>query len=381
MMAMIVLLVLALFLPATAAHAQPTPVECPLPPYQLPLVAPERAIVDEAGQVFVDGSEAPLDLDGLTATEILWSDDGEILLIQANSPDFESHVFAYQDGELTSALGGETLFGMRTEEFRDAVKIFNPVFVPGTHTVLFNTEILSDEEGIYVEMPLDLWSLDLDSGELTQILPYGEAGEIHVAPDGSTLVLLGYDFIRQMDIDGSNPRTLYEGDVAIGMGHGAFYPDLVWDIDADIPTFRVLLNAGKTEDSNMGAAFEVHEFVLGQEVTSSVILSGPVTNFPAAYLSPDGYRVAVWSWQGDGSETSPVFDVTVYQPDAEPVVLDSFEIEKQGGSAFIQWNDETHLTYGHINEANTVTARRADLCGEIIELEPYPSSMDEVLNR
>ena len=380
MKTMILLLVLALLIPVPISQAQPTPVECPLPPYQLPLQAPERTVIDEAGQLFVDGAETPLDLDGLTPTEILWSDDGEILLIQANSPDFESHVFAYRDGELTGVIGGETLSGMRTEEFRDAVKIFNPVFIPGTHIVLFNTEVLSDAEGVDVEMPLDLWSLDVDSGELTGILPYGEAGEIHVAPDGSTIVLVGYDFIRQMDTDGGNPRTLFEGDVAVGAGHGAFYPDLVWDNDADIPTFRVLLNTGGI-DGVMGTSFEVREFVLDEQATNSVILSGPVTNFPVAHLSPDGYKVASWSWQGDGSSSTPFFDVTVYQSDAEPLVIDSFEITNRGGSAFVRWNDETHLTYGHIDEGNTVTAKRADLCGEITELEPYQASMAEVLSR
>jgi hypothetical protein len=380
MMATIVLLVLALFLPASATHAQPTPVECPLPPYQMPLQAPERSVMDGSGTLIVD--DAPVELpDGLTVRQHLWSDDGEVLLISATSPEFDSRVFAYRDGALSEILSADELLALRDDEFRDAVTIFDAVFIPGTHTVLFNTEILSDEEGIYVESPLDLWSLDLDTGELIEILPYGEAGEIHVAPDGSTLVLLGHDFIRQMDIDGGNPRTIFEGEVAVGMGHGAFYPDLIWDKVADTPTIRVLLNADRPDDSSIDVSFEVREFVLGEEVTSSVILSGPVTNFPAAYLSPDGYRVAVWSWQEGGSSNNPVFDVTVYQPDVEPFVLDSFEIVNKGGSAFIHWDDETHLTYGHIDLENTVIARRADLCSEITELEPYQSSMAEVLNR
>ena len=55
------------------------------------------------------------------------------------------------------------------------------------------------------------------------------------------MVLLGNGFIRQIGIDGSNPRDLFDGTVAIGLGHGLGYPDLVWDNDGDVPAFRVLL--------------------------------------------------------------------------------------------------------------------------------------------
>jgi hypothetical protein len=368
----LVLLILALFVPVSTNSAQPAAVECPLPPYQLPMDAPERSFFDETGQLFVDGSETPLDLDGLTATETLWSDDGEILLIQANSPDFESHVFAYRDGELTGVLGGETLGGMRSEEFRDAVKIFNPAFVPGTHTVLFNTEILSDAEGIYVEVPLDLWSLDVDSGELTEILPYGEAGQFEIAPDGQSVVLLGNGFIRQIGIDGSNPRDLFEGTVAIGLGHGLGYPDFVWDNDAELPTFRVLLFPSYDPNSSgLYVPFEVHEFVLGETPESRVIVEGPSVFVPAAWLSPDGYRVAYWTWQDN--TVADVFDVVVVSPDAEPLLLASIEVPGGGITPFVRWSSETHLVYGYTdaNNDNWVTSWMADLCGEITELEPY----------
>src|SRR5690606_12320630 len=118
------------------------------------------------------------------------------------SPDFDSRVLVYRDGAQTEVLGADDLLALRDEEFRDAVTLYNPAFVPGTHTVLFNTELLSDAEGIYVEIPLDLWSLDLDSGELTEILPYGEAGQFEIAPDGQSVVLLGNGFIRQITFDG-----------------------------------------------------------------------------------------------------------------------------------------------------------------------------------
>jgi hypothetical protein len=352
MMAMIFLFIFALFGPVSTNSAQSVPVECPLPPYQLLLQAPARSEVDDSGALVVDGARVELPA-GLTVRHHIWSDDGEVLLISATSPEFDSRVFAYRDGELTEVLGADHLLALREDGFRDAVTLFDPAFIPGTHTVLFNTEVLSDAEGIYVEVPLDLWSLDLDSGELTEILPYGEGGEVHIAPDGSTIVLLGIDFIRQIDLDGGNPRTLFEGTVALGVGHGLAYPDLVWDNEADI----------------------------GDEVESRLIFDGPSQFLPLEWLSPDGYSAAQWAWQDASARQNPIFDVTVYRPDAEPLLVDSVQILSNGTSPFIRWDDPTHLTYGYIDSENTVTSWRADLCGEITELEPYQSTPVEVLSR
>ncbi|MBK8138038.1 MAG: hypothetical protein IPK52_19875 [Chloroflexi bacterium] len=63
----VMLLILAAILAIMPATAQPQPVECPLPPYQLPLLAPERAFVDEAGDVVISGVDTPFNLPGWPA--------------------------------------------------------------------------------------------------------------------------------------------------------------------------------------------------------------------------------------------------------------------------------------------------------------------------
>ena len=373
MMMTLFLLIFALFVPVSANSAQPAPMECPLPPYQLPLQIPPRSFFDSAGNLIIHGIDDAFDVpDGFTVRHHLWSDDGEVMLVTVTSAELDSRVLVYREGTQTEVLGADELLTLRDEEFRDAVTLYNPAFVPGTHTVLFNTEILSDAEGIYVEVPLDLWSLNLDTGELTEILPYGEAGQFHIAPDGQSVVLLGIDYIRQIDIDGGNPRNLFEGTVAIGLGHGLGYPDFVWDNSADILTFRVLLfPAYDPNSSGLYVPFEVHEFTLGETPESRVILEGPSVFVPPAWLSPDGYRVAYWAWQDN--TVADKFDVVVISPDAKPLLLATVETPGGGISPFVRWSDETHLVYGYTdaNNDNWVTSWMADLCGEIMELEPY----------
>ena len=377
MMMTLYLLLLALFVPVSASSAQPEPVDCPLPPYQLPQQVPPRSFFDSAGNLVINGTDSAFDVpEGFTVRHHLWSDDGEVMMVTVTSADFDSRVLVYRDGAQTEVLGADDLLALRDDEFRDAVTLYNPAFVPGTHTVLFNTEVLSDAEGIYVEVPLDLWSLDLDTGELNEILPYGEAGQFEIAPDGQSVVLLGNGYIREINIDGSDPRDLFEGTVAIGLGHGLGYPDFVWDNDAEIPTFRVLLFPAYDPNSgNLSVPFEIHEFTLGETVESRVILEGPTIFVPAARLSPNGYRVAYWTWQDN--TVADVFDIVVVSPDAEPLLLASVDTPGGGISPFVRWSGDIYIVYGYTdaNNDNWVTSWIGDLCGEIIELEPYQVSV------
>lgn len=366
------LLILAVFATAIPAAAQPQPIECPLPPYQLPLLAPERAFIDEDGDVAISGVDTPFNLpDGLRARQLLWSDDGEVLVVLASDRFFVG-VFAYKDVEMTQIVTNEHMLGLRSEDFRDAVYPMNPQFVPGTHTLLFNTEVFTDAEGIYFEIPLDLWALNLDSGLLTELLPYGEAGQFHVSPDGQFIVLMTHDTIRVTDTNAQNPVVLFEGTVAIGLGESVMYPDLVWDFEAEVPTFRTLLTP--YHDPNTGrfdSPFVVYEATLGSEPAFEQLFSGQQAFFPSISLSPDGYRVSEWRWRDPAR--GQVVDLYVTPADGPsdeagtaPVLLTTFEVP-QGVAPFVQWDDATHLRYGHYLPDGRAEWR-IDLCGEIVEL-------------
>lgn len=371
-MILILLAFLLALLGVIPVAAQPAPLECPLPPYQLPLVAPDRAAIDDNGDVIVNGVDAPFDLpNDLIARRVIWSDDGEVILVDA-SQGFARAVFAIRDGALTQLLDSDDLLALRMEDFRDAVALFNPEFVPGTHTVLFNTQVLTDAEGIYFELPYDLWSLDLDSGVLTEILPYGTGGQFAISPDGQHLVLMNFNAIWTTDITGQNPRPLFEGTVWIGLGESIIEPTVVWDYEREVPTFRTMLFPD--HDPNMGmfdAPFRVYEFTLGDEVTSELLFSGQTEFLMNPKLSPDGYRVAEWRWQDLSQQQTVDLWLTSYgDPENEAgtvqTLLTSFDVPS-GVAPFVQWADETHLLFGHFVRDGRVESR-IDLCGEIVPL-------------
>lgn len=365
-------LALLLLMAASSTFAQPAPVECPLPPYQLPLMAPERAFIDENGDVVVNGIETAFDLpDNLNADRVLWSDDGEALLIEA-SDGFRIGVFTVRDGDLVTLLDNETMLNLRDEDFRDAVTLFRPQFIPGTHTVLFHTQLLTDAEGIYFELPSDLWSLDLDTGTLTELLPYGGAGQLSISPDGQYLVIVGFDRIWTVDVAMTNPRELFSGTTWIGVGHGVIEPPIVWDYEAEVPTFRTMLFPDF--DANLAqfnAPFRVFEFTLGEPTSSTLLFSGETEFLLNTALSPDGYRVVEWRWDDPANPKQIELWVTSYgDPESEagttPKLLHTFEVP-QGNGPLIEWADEVHIRFGHFIPGGRVVSM-IDLCGEIVPL-------------
>ena len=111
---------------------------------------------------------------------------------------------------------------------------------------------------------------------------------------------------------------------------------------------------------------------------ASVILEGPSVFVPSAWLSPDGYRVAYWNWQDN--TVADVFDVVVVSPDTEPLLLASVDTPGGGISPFVRWSGDVYVVYGYTdaNNDNWVSSWIGDLCGEIIDLEPYQASVPEM---
>jgi len=66
-------------------------------------------------------------------------------------------------------------------------------WVPGTHTLAYNTRIISDTPG--TRMGGDLHLVDADSGEKQVIFEAGSVGDFYYAPDGSLIAFASPDAI------------------------------------------------------------------------------------------------------------------------------------------------------------------------------------------
>lgn len=236
---------------ALPAAAQDTTPACPIEPYATPEPLGALPYIDEEGRAVVplEGGEVG-PLEGLPPIQgIHVPSNGELFLMVAYQPeDTSPTLYRYdpQDFTLQTLVEPDALTALRTEDFVGGVALGNPTFIPGTETLLFHTVVTPNREGIYFEIPLDLWALDSTTGELTEIFPYGEGGEFSLSPLGSHLVLFNFDSIRTAAPDGSDVQVIHEGVVGVGLGESVMWPQSAWLTD---DTFRVVLLGEGAADS------------------------------------------------------------------------------------------------------------------------------------
>jgi Tol biopolymer transport system component len=79
------------------------------------------------------------------------------------------------------------------------------VWVPGTHTLAFNTRLVMP---FGLVLSNDLHRVDADTGEWSTLLPAGEGGEFYYSPDGSQIAVVTPGEIRLVDADGGQRKRV-----------------------------------------------------------------------------------------------------------------------------------------------------------------------------
>ena len=104
-------------------------------------------------------------------------------------------------------------------------------FIPGTHMLLFNTRATFDGPGLVKND--DLYRLNVDTGEMTQLIARERGGDFSISPDGSMLALSQADSISMAAIDGTNLRPdLVTFSPIITYSEYQYYPIPVWAPDS-----------------------------------------------------------------------------------------------------------------------------------------------------
>jgi hypothetical protein len=125
-------------------------------------------------------------------------------------------------------LGEEDLEPLESEGFE--VRLHRFAWVPGTHTVAFNTRERLEAR----DVPADDLRL-VDADEQITLLPPGEGGEFTYSPDGSKVAVVTSGDISLLDADGANRRdsVLTYAPVATYTGDD-YYVKPVWAADGSV---------------------------------------------------------------------------------------------------------------------------------------------------
>jgi hypothetical protein len=170
---------------------------------------------------------------------------------------------------------------------------------PGTHELFFNTAPQLDGPGLFLND--DLWVVDVDSGQLSLVLPPGEGGNFYFSPDGRQLAVVTPGRIDLMDPDGGNRREGLSHTPVITYSEFAYYATPVWAADssyflAAIPPVDIM--AGDHQPTSIWSknVDERPARLVGNLTALSGLMAPPI-------FSPDLSHVAYLF--GDGPATGP----------------------------------------------------------------------------
>jgi dipeptidyl aminopeptidase/acylaminoacyl peptidase len=330
--------------------------DCPAP--DVP-TTPIRYVSIEAGDLWLwdihaDPTEVhPVRLvDTGDVNDVQLSDDGQVIVFRRQLAESRYDLWAINaDGSNERSLIAARQFDtMRTEDpAPDGVGTLQMTWIPNTHTLAFNTRVFYDD-GLYIAIADDLWTLNVDTGELINLLPRGEGGEFSYSPDGSQIAVMSLDSLNIVNADGSNRRDdVLESFEASGMGEYYQFPQVRWADDNQ--TLTVAVNAAPDPYSQPGA---VSVWRVDSGTLDTVQTITPTAFYPSAHLSPDAQKLGFWYTDEEGlnMRTMSVVDVasgdTLYSAEGE--LLD-----------FMSWSpDSMHFIYRDASAQLHLT----DLCGD-----------------
>ncbi len=173
---------------------------------------------------------------GHNATDVRISDDGQVAVFTEQLPGYIFNgIWAVNtDGtNIRQLVTPADLNVMSTDPNAIGVEPYGRPwdFIPGTHTVAFNTSLTYNGPGLQIQDDLRL--VDADTLTLTTLLNPGDGGIFAYSPDGSQIALVTPTSISLINADGSNRRhnVLTFGSI-LTYSEYQYYPPPVWAMDS-----------------------------------------------------------------------------------------------------------------------------------------------------
>jgi hypothetical protein len=180
-----------------------------------------------------DGSSQQLSSSG-NVVGVLLSDDRSLIVYvrQSFQPDlFEVRAINTDGSNDQPILTQDTLDALYPLNGALHYLTSQMEFIPGTHSLLFNTRAVFDGPGLVKND--DLFRLDVDTAELIQLIDRERAGDFTISPDGEKLAISRADSIAISSIDGSELRDgLVNFQPITTYSEYQYYPPLVWSPDS-----------------------------------------------------------------------------------------------------------------------------------------------------
>jgi hypothetical protein len=163
------------------------------------------------------------------------SPDGTMVAFLKQVDDFHTELWAINsDGTNQRRLVGiadlDTIGGGVRDPNAAAINPLRYAWIPGTHTLAFNTYQVFQGPG---SSPLDdLHTVDADTATITTLLLSGWGGDFTYSLDGSQIALSKSNQINLVNADGSNWRTVLNYQPVSTYSEYTYYARPVWSPDS-----------------------------------------------------------------------------------------------------------------------------------------------------
>ena len=202
--------------PTSRLSATDTPLVPTPTPTRLPFMALDglrTVYITSDGNLYVyDSGKSAIQLtqDVKESTEYrppLISDDGQkIIFYRAGESSLDSVYTINADGTGEQVLVNPALLSVFGKEYDEFTTLFSLAFVPGTHLLLFNTYQQSNFDletaGWLPIVGNDLFIVNTDTSEITQLKVPRQGGNFLAAPNGTWVAVQTLDHIDVIDVQG-----------------------------------------------------------------------------------------------------------------------------------------------------------------------------------
>lgn len=272
--------------PGETDTAEPTATTAPT---NTPEPQPLRvAYVDNDNlQLWTEGVGSVMLYTGQKVDQVLLSDDGQVILfktVDSNWLPIGLYRINTDGSNLMQLITGPEFVAMATDPYALTADIYQMTFVPGTHTVTFNTRQLFEGPGLSIQN--EIKQVDTNTGLVTVLFTAAEPSNFHYSPDGSQIALSDHNSISLINANGTNLRPdVITFPVVNTASEYSLFPPPTWAPDSSY--LRVVIPSA--EPWGPGAYITVYNIpVDGSPGTSIGVFTGlPFFNFHYSGISPD----------------------------------------------------------------------------------------------
>lgn len=309
--------------PAPAATEAPTaaaPTEAA--PTETPTVAPTATVAAPTAQCFVAMGylQTLLCQNGPDQTQVADAGSGNVIQAVEVSPDGGLVAYTVSANDGINELWVVNADGSNAHKLLDKGNFtptqpdtvtFPRVFhwQAGTHTLYLDTKYMplgpGGGPGEYGNF--DLWKLNVDTAELTQVLTPGSGGYFSLSPNGQWLAVTRPQDVSLISTDGATvkPNLITFGAITTYSEY-AYKPAVVWSTDSAFFTLAIPSVDPLAADSNAA----LHKVNVDGTVQDLAVIPGNYVFGGSLSIAPDGQHVAYTTVDASNNYTLHVADTT-----------------------------------------------------------------------